>query len=174
MCTASRLIRLFTACVIALVLAGCDDESNLRYPITPFGQEPPRITGIYHRDEAGNILGISGYPAGVGFAYPNPCGEIVSVNLSAPAETRIEVWFVRALGPTDGDLSGSLPSGAADRTPWGIPLLQKGKFIQAGENVSDFDLEALPNGFYRMYILFAGELYFDDILKSSDENYAGW
>lgn len=173
----SRLAKTVLAVTLAVILTSClgCSDSDTYNPIYAQYVGPPIVTGMIFTDERGNYLGGWGNPTSTVGVYPNPTNSSFTIGIVLEKTCWVRVWVVKAYGP--GEPVDPLVSSAGGETyvPYGAPIrilieheqYPTGHFQVVWDRNDDLG-NAVPPGFYRIYVARDSSLAWADVLLVHD------
>jgi len=173
----SKLIGTIISIVLAVILAaisGCSDTDTYN-PIYAQYIGPPVVTGMIFTDERGNYVGGWGEPTSTVAVYPNPTNGPFAIQFALEKGCRVSVWVVKAYGPGESVAPIFSSAGAETYVPYGAPIriLMDQEYRAAGISKVVWDItddlgNAVPAGFYRIYVARDNSLAWADVLFVRD------
>jgi hypothetical protein len=165
-----RFTVLLVVSLFALLSCSSDEEFD---PIASSYLSAPQVGGLWVYDANGAYLGAWGVPrihtarpeklGNTGdtplVVYPNPAAKPMpstTISFGLPEPSRVWLWVVRAIGPSDAEAAVARAAGADYIRPGGGPVavLLDGVDIETGFTTVDWSLatDGSAIGFYRVML----------------------
>lgn len=159
---------------VLVALSGCSD-SNEYNPISVQYLNPPIVTGMILTDAMGNPTGAWGNPTSTLEVYPNPTDGPVVISLWVEDACRLRVWIVKAYGPGESFTPLVSFAGGEVYAGYGAPVrilfddeVSGGRGFGFFWNSADDSGNALPSGFYRIYVMVDRSIYWGDMFLARE------